>query len=124
MPITTEIDDPGGYALHTFNGKPTVEEILDSAAVRVKLPGYRPEMPVIWDLRNVDLTDFSTLDIRRVASGIFSTQEERGSDYKVALVADDDLAYGLSRMYAVYADQLPLNATVFRTMEEALEWIR
>jgi hypothetical protein len=45
---------------------------------------------------------------------------------RFAIVAPDDLAFGLGRMYAAYRDvdaRSTKNVRVFRTMEEAVAWL-
>ena len=42
---------------------------------------------------------------------------------RVALVASDDLAYGILRMYATYREDATLNNRVFRDEDAALAWL-
>jgi hypothetical protein len=44
--------------------------------------------------------------------------------YRVAIVAPQDVVYGVGRMYEVYRERTPGIVQVFRTMEEALAWLR
>ena len=43
---------------------------------------------------------------------------------KVAIVAPDDLSFGLARMFEVYREDGVLQNTVFRNFEEAIAWLR
>ena len=40
-----------------------------------------------------------------------------------AIVAPSDLAYGLSRMFSLHAEQVGQNVMVFRTESAAVEWL-
>lgn len=42
----------------------------------------------------------------------------------VAIVAPDDLVFGMSRMWAGFAEELGWTANVFHDRESALEWLR
>ena len=44
--------------------------------------------------------------------------------YRVAIVAPRDVVYGVGRMYEAYRERTPGAVQVFRTMEEALAWLR
>jgi len=41
----------------------------------------------------------------------------------MAIVASRDLEYGISRMYQVYVDGLPVEVKVFRNIEPARNWV-
>ncbi len=49
---------------------------------------------------------------------------QRNPDVIVALVADKDLYFGLSRMWASMVEPIPWETRVFRTREEADDWVR
>lgn len=40
-----------------------------------------------------------------------------------AIVAPSDLAFGLSRMFSIHAEQVGQNVVVFRTEAEAIDWL-
>lgn len=44
-------------------------------------------------------------------------------DALIAIVAEDDLAFGISRMYASRGISLPQTLQVFRQLEDAETWI-
>jgi hypothetical protein len=45
-------------------------------------------------------------------------------NYRVAIVAARDVVYGMGRMLEVYREGTPGAVQVFRTMEEAMAWLR
>jgi len=72
----------------------------------------------LWDLR--DGVHFSHQQIQEIA--------RKGrlwpAPARVAYLASDDLAFGLSRMYEVYGEREQFETMVFRNKQEALEWLR
>lgn len=124
MPIENFIDENKGYVLHVLDGKPKVRDIIQAASNRKKLPGFIPKMPVVWDLREVDFSDFSLNDVRHLAMEALLAKKERGWGFRLALVAEGDFEYGMSRMCLAHFVDLALVSAVFRTMDEALNWIR
>lgn len=41
----------------------------------------------------------------------------------LAIVTDNDFAFGMARMYQILADPLPVQIGVFRTLTDATEWL-
>lgn len=81
---------------------------------------------VIWDLSNGSLTLLNTIAFRRIASAtkvISDAGFRKGG--KTAYVGDSALEYGLMRMYVAIAESLdvPVKYFVFKTLDEAREWI-
>lgn len=57
--------------------------------------------------------------VRAVGSGVLTA----GGMHKLAVVADDNVAYGMSRMYQTLDEPNIRSVGVFRRMEEAEEWL-
>jgi uncharacterized protein (DUF169 family) len=67
----------------------------------------------------VDLTNEEIINIAEYGKSIFIKPS------RIAIVAPQDLAYGLSRMFGVYRDQEShSSAGVFRNKKEAMEWLK
>ena len=79
---------------------------------------------LIWDLNKGGNPELSQNDILK----IIGISEEYGSQRKAgktAIVTDNDLYFGLSRMYEIYAENesdLSLQVQVFREFKEAIAW--
>ena len=43
---------------------------------------------------------------------------------KVAIVASEDLAFGLSRVYEVFREQEQVELEIFRIEQEAIDWLK
>ena len=73
----------------------------------------------LWDLSDV-LFDLSMEDIQAIAD---YGKRRFTKPNKAAFVAPQDLSYGVMRAFEVYRKQDHADARVFRTREEALEWL-
>jgi hypothetical protein len=123
MAITTRIDKESNLRLHTVKGTLTLKELLEKLKEVYSEPDYRPEMDVIWDLREADLSPFSTSDIRKVGDYV-SGHWGAESGSKAALVVSRDLDFGLSRMYEFFLEsRTSSEVQVFRDYDEAMDWI-
>ncbi|MFW2374630.1 MAG: hypothetical protein ACN4GM_16000 [Gammaproteobacteria bacterium] len=81
-------------------------------------------MNVVWDFREVSDINFSADELRLIVAHTEAYLAHRTSGYKLALVSDDDLIFGLARMFMVYCEHLPIKITTLRSMEEALQWVQ
>ena len=79
---------------------------------------------VLWDLSQADLQDIKAHDVQLIANVPRRVLELREGG-KTAIVAHEDLAYGLSRMYQVTTGsaELPYELQVFRDIDAARSWI-
>lgn len=67
----------------------------------------------------------SPATIQALAS-LSATMDQPASHSKFAIIAPDDLAYGLGRMYQTHRSLMPNSAkevAVFRTIEAGLQWL-
>jgi hypothetical protein len=77
----------------------------------------------MWDLRDADLTAFSTDDIKSV-SGLVKQNWGTSSSSRAALVVSRDVDFGLARMYEQLLDNGSTgDVTVFRDYDEAIAWL-
>ena len=74
----------------------------------------------LWDLRDCDLTEMSSDELRRLAK--YGQAKDAGVG-KGALLVSDDLTYGLSRIHQVFRESDELEVRVFRDEVEAVAWL-
>ena len=72
-----------------------------------------------WDLREC-LLDLSAAEVETIANS--SDQYEQSSS-KVAILATNDLTFGLSRMFQVFRQSKYINMAVFRDEGKAIRWL-
>ena len=66
MPIETSIDKKTGVIIRKVTAELTFGEIKSSFEKSFKYPGFRKNMPVIWDLRDTDVTMIYEEDINKI----------------------------------------------------------
>lgn len=123
MAISSQIDSENNLIVRTITDKLSMQEILDSFNASLADKAFNKDMHVIWDLRNANISELSSEEIIKVVEFIQSSTAERGSEYKIALVASEDSNFGISRMFATYGQELPLSIGVYRDIDEAYDWV-
>jgi hypothetical protein len=110
------IENIDGIVEVRFLQNPQAQDICDSLddAAQIHANDLR-----LWDFScGVDLTSH---DIEIVAEHAKIIQMQSG---KVAIVAPQDLTYGLFRMYEVHRHEERVQINVFRTLQDAREWLK
>ena len=123
MAITTGIDPASGARLHKVTGRLKLEELVGALEEVYGADDFDPDQDVVWDVRDADLTAFSSGDIRRVTDLV---RENWGtsSSSRAALVVSRDVDFGLARMYEQLLDTGSSGEVrVFRDYEEAVAWL-
>ena len=81
-----------------------------------------PRVALLIDVRESrSLANRSIEEIRRIAEFIGPHAERIGG--RCAVVTGNDLQFGLGRMGAVHAESVGVNASIFRDIAPALEWL-
>ena len=105
-----------------FTGVATGEEILDAKQAALARRYDGPLRFLLFDLSGAERLDVPTIDVRRVAR-VDREYAETHPPFAIAVVAPDDLEYGLSRMWQAFVDDTPIDSLVVRTRAEALGWL-
>ena len=120
MPATARVDPDTGIAHCLATGELTRDEILAAVDQVYRDPNYRAPWRTIWDIAGA--TPVLNLEELRAVVAYVKAHRPEGKG-KTAIVATEDLAFGLSRMYEVLAGEQPVETRAFRDSEEALQWI-
>jgi len=124
MPITNTNTDNGFGIITTLSGDISGEELVNAQKERytstkkLLLLKY-----ILADFTNTKNLDISSNHILQCSDLSMSASKENPNIY-IAAVMNSDLGYGLSRMWQAYTDDIPWNAKVFRTRNEAEDWLR
>ncbi len=125
MPVETVIDIEKNLVIHTINGGFGLVDIEPAWRGMLVDPKFQAGMNVLWDFRQgTQTSSFSADDMRHIVSMTAEHIKQRGAEYKLALLAPRDLYFGLSRMFEAYGDEIPIEIHAFRSMQEALDWLR
>jgi len=98
-----------------------VAEFKATIALIVSSKEYSPSVNMLWDVQDADPASFDISLAGQIVS-IRQHYPERGNA-KLAIVASDDLHFGLSRMYESMSDDMPQDIHVFRTVADAEQWL-
>jgi hypothetical protein len=97
-----------------------------------KNPAYADLQKAIDDLANNHAYEFRLWDFSEIAFDLSMNEIQNIAEYgkekftkpnNAAIVAPQDLAYGVLRAFEVYRKQEHAHARVFRTRQEALAWL-
>ena len=112
-----KIEKVNDIAIISFSSAPTFDDAID---VIDNLKDNSIYHLRLWDFSKI-LFDFNTEEIQQIASyGKLRFTEKN----RIALVAPQDISFGILRMFEAYRDQNTFSvARVFRTKDEALKWL-
>ena len=123
MSIDTRIDPDDGLRVHSLNGRLRFEEVRDTLEALYASPDFDPAMNALWDVRDANLTDISSDDVRKIAQLVSGRRPKEGFS-RVALVVSRDVDFGLARMYEMQLEDGSHSAVrVFRDIGEAMTWL-
>jgi hypothetical protein len=119
MPAFYKIDKERRLVLSSASGILTSSDALSHQQRLASDPDFDPSFSQIADFTQVSQIRLSPDDIRQLAQrSIFSPHSRR------AIIVPNDLAYGFARMFEMLReDQGDVGTRVFRTLEEALNWV-
>ena len=99
-------------------GKFNPEHMKSLIASVSSLDFYQTEVLLFHDMRLVDF-DVDAAKILDVAR----SNPPQPLHSKLALIATDQLGYGMLRMLAAVRENIPRKVAVFRSVEEGLDWL-
>jgi len=122
MSISHKYLDDGGVLIKV-DGDLVVSEVAELNRTIYETPEKtRAIVYQICDFRNVEKLIYSPDDIVNLAA-----QDNHAAELNpgmlIAIVGEDDLIFGLSRMWEGHINNTALNTAVFRTMEACEAWI-
>lgn len=123
MTVSTEVDEKRNLIIHHFSESINLSSILKTIENTVNNPKYQLGMNAIWVCNDGTVVDMTSEETRKVSEFARKVFDENGASYKLALVANDDLAYGMSRVYEGWSNDRPITISTFRKIEQALNWM-
>lgn len=85
-------------------------------------PHFQRNMDILWDLRRAEI-EANVTDVARVVAHIRARREQRGSDYRTAIIAAEGAGKAASRLFQIFARMLPFETRVFSTIDGAESWL-
>ena len=123
MPVNSKVNTELNIIVRTVTGELASDDVSQAISESLLDPDFKENMHVIWDLTQADVNKISTEQLLYVVEYIRSKIDSRGANYKIAIVAEMDLSYGISKMFEGYGGDLPVSIHVYRNIDEAYQWI-
>jgi hypothetical protein len=119
MPGWYKIDKERRLVLTTAPGVFTREDVLSCQKELAKDPDFDPTFSQLLDTTHVTKPEVTAEDIKEFAKAdLFAPYARR------AIIVKHDLCYGFARMFELLrADKGEQGISVFRDLEEGLEWV-
>ena len=122
MPMTYTIDPAQHLVLAVGTGVLTDDDVMAHRQAMASDSRFTPQMRELSDIRQVTAFQVTPAGVRiMVASDVKMTAN--GGMHKLAIVADENVAYGMSRMYQTLGEPNIRVVGVFRSYEEATAWL-
>lgn len=123
MPVRIRTSKELGLSVVAFDGIVTAAE-FDEVSTWIAEPKLALLPLALADLRMAVRLDLPSELIRSVARlAGDSIDDQIGPNSRMALVAEDEEAFGLSRMYESLRHGSPVEFGVFRSLQEAEMWL-
>lgn len=123
VPIETQIDRAKQLSIFKVRGKVSVDETLKALTSFYE---GQPTRNALWDFREGSLANFSEeaiSDSAKHSSLLASRFRQARPQGKTAAVTPGDLDFGIASQYVAYTGLGPHEMRVFRTMEQAVQWL-
>ncbi|MHB1381937.1 MAG: hypothetical protein ACYCXJ_06915 [Thermoleophilia bacterium] len=120
MPISYEINNEEGVIYTTATGSLDDADIAGFKQALLSDRDYRPGMKELSDVRGVDDFRVTAAGIRSFA-GMDGDSAELVKEHRLAIVATEDVIYGMARMYQAQTEKAKPNVQIFRDLQLARE---
>jgi hypothetical protein len=122
MPITHHVDRERNILFVTRSGAIDVREEQQAFRERGKDPLVVPGIPVLADCTEVNPPD--TPAVIKYLGYLTSVIAKRSKRGPLAIVVGTDVEYGMARMYLGLTEWQSPDTEIFRSADEALEWLK
>ena len=123
MEVEQSIDSGKNLVILSLKGPLHAYDLCNTAMMMIRSPKFIPGMNSLWDLSEAQLVDPGREFISILLKFAGSIQSKRGTGYKAAIVAHDDITYGYARMLSELGHEIPCIMEVFRDRQEAMTWL-
>ena len=123
MPIKYKIDSEHNLIIRTVSGTLTSSDVLNVLNESLDDKDFVKDMHAIWDISNAEIHQITVDTMNTIVEHIKTHLNNRGSKYKIAIVAPEDLNFGISRMFATYGSDLPVSIGIHRDIDDAYRWL-
>lgn len=122
MSITMKIFPERKLGVIKGRGEVSAEEMIRGDLELYNHPDWRNGFNILCDFTEIDQIHLAQVDISRLIESN-KIHNPLFNQSKLAVAAAKDLVFGLARMWDTLADDLTMKRAVFRSVDEAMEWL-
>ena len=123
MPIKCHYRIADRLVVFVHEGVVSDDEFLSTYTACHEDPRFDRAFNVLVDLRRTESDVRSSSVLRAFADFRHRWFGDKQVHAKVAVIAPQDLSFGLARMYEIYSETVPVDFVVFRAADAALAWL-
>lgn len=123
MEVEQSIDSGKNLIIVSLKGSLHAHDLCNTAMMMIRSLEFTPGMNSLWDLSGARFVNPGREFISILLKFAGSIQSDRGTGYKTAVVARDDITYGYARMLSELGHEIPCTIEVFRDTQEAMTWL-
>ena len=123
MTVNTKVNEKKNLIIHHLADSISMCTITETIENTLANPKYKIGMDAIWVVEAGTAVELSSEDAQKISDVARKAFDKNGVSYKLALVASDDFAYGMTRVYEGWSNDRPVSINTFRKIEDALAWI-
>ena len=123
MSVETVINKDKNLVSHTVTDTISLSILVETISKTLKNTDYHSGMNALWHFHDLSELNISSEDLKSVAEYASKNIDEAGKHYKLALVAEEDLPYGLTRAYEAWCSGRPVTINNFRSLDDASKWL-
>jgi hypothetical protein len=122
MGVTISYDPSSDLTILKAEGVSGYEDFKQAVEHFYKSGDFNLSGPVLCDLRRVVVGMFTSEEIHKLAEMVVQFEKYRGSG-KTAIVAQQDIVFGLARMFEQFTGSRSDTIRVFREVQQAHLWL-
>ena len=123
MPILHSINEELGLVISSWVGEISDADLLPSYKKLYENKIWKPGFNEIVDVRNAQVKSVTSKGLLQLSDLVKSYVKEKGIEFKTAIIAPEDLQFGLSRVYEAISHESPEKIMVFRDLNDAFDWL-
>lgn len=123
MPILHTINQELGIVLSSIVGAISDSDLLSSYEELYENERWQPGFHEVVDLRDAQMERVTSEGLQQLSSLVSRYTNVKTEGFKTAIIAPEDLPFGLARVYEAVSKETPESVMVFRDLNNAFEWL-
>jgi hypothetical protein len=124
MPIVFHFRPEVNLVICVHKGNRPDDEFLSASKSLYENDLFNLSMNRLVDMRQAkNFESRSSTVLQQLSEFVKMQFTETNAHPKIAIIAPEDISFGLSRMYETYTDSVPWDLVVFRSVDTALAWL-